>query len=91
VTAADETAGDERLADLRGFLMRELARAQAAGAEPADLIACLCDALGETLAATGRPDVSPLLPVLAAQVRQAHRRALARRAAMPAAWRGDLG
>ena len=81
---------EERLADLRGFIMRELQRAKDAGAEPADLVAVLTHGLGEILAASGRWDIAPLLPVLAAQVRDNHRRGIQRRATMAPALRGFL-
>lgn len=78
-------ADSERLADLRGFLMRELDRARGAGADSADLIATLCDALGEVLADTRRADISPILPVLASQILRAHIAGVRRRLEQPAA------
>lgn len=80
MSLAPDTLDDERLADLRRFVMRELERGRTAGADGADLVAVLTHALGEVLGATGRPDIGPILPVIAAQVLANHRRALQRRA-----------
>lgn len=85
-----DTLDDERLADLRGFVMRELERARTAGADGPDLVTVLTHALGEVLAASGNWNIDPVLPVIAAQVLANHRRAIQRRATIAPALRGFL-
>lgn len=58
MSAADEIQDDERLMTLRGDIAQAIARGRAAGADPADVVACTAFAFGEAMAATGAADLT---------------------------------
>lgn len=76
-----DTRDDERIADLRGEVMRAIDRCIDQDGDEEDILAVLAHAFGETTAAFGRrSEISHLLIAFADSAKTFHFRAVSRRA-----------